>query len=213
MCLRIDVYKFYIKYMIYTWIVCILLHGFLHLIIGINYPNKNHHEIYRAFACKIMVFLSVIMYNRYNNTLYIDYNNDDIEKFTIFCASYILYDIITYFMRGVNRIDIYIHHLVSIIACGAFYNNISFLTVMTEMYSMFNWIEYISPENSIINKFYKLFIILIVRPIIWVNSFSYVYGYDGFSLRLMAFPTVIIMDIYWMIKLFKNINRYFCSKF
>ena len=173
-------------------------------IVYLFFKKYNYHEIFRSFSCLIITFVSLfLLLNNYDN-LYIEYTNDTIIKFNNFIIHFLIYDIFKLIYHKNTRNDLYIHHMITIYAYYIYGGVISLFCGLAEIYSSLNWLKFIDTDKkfNLVNEKFK-FGTLFFRFIIWTIGCKIAYGYDNIGYRILSFPAIMIMDIYWFYKLSK----------
>jgi hypothetical protein len=182
---------------------------FIELFYNINYiifSKYNYHEIFRSLSCILITISSLYLLIINYNNLFVEYTNSTIIDYNKFIIQYLIYDIYKLLYHKNYRYDLYIHHLLTIYAYYIYGGTISLLCGLVELYSSLNWLEFINKKFNLINKKFK-FYTLFLRFIIWITGFIVALKYNIIGYRIICFPTIILLDIYWFNKLYKIIYK------
>lgn len=197
-----------------------------------KYDVNVKFSIFRSICCLTMVIYALINIVKYGKKAI---NNPffstafDIKDLNELFVAYLLHDVINMAITKTDRLELWFHHLFSILtftAAPKLLNNSPYLLnvlLLAEFMSVVSGIDsmYISNDemvNSMYCKKFRIFVIRYIRTPIWIYSFiSSIMSFKKLPNLviingLIATIVMPLLDNYWANKCKKVINKYETKK-
>jgi hypothetical protein len=124
-----------------------------------------------------------------------------------FMFVYMIYDIWYFFYSKKIRYDLLFHHIICLIAFF-YYKQYFFMTFgsMAEIISAVNWLSLINNKFTNFTRLFRMFSIILVRLPMWLTAITLFKGTIYTFISLFCMIIFILLDIYWLKVIYKNMN-------